>query len=104
MRPKKARPDARGVLLKEQPFTFRQRKDGSVAIFWNRRPATVLTGKLAENFLAVSSDCSGQPVESFFYEFIRGLDLQWPAGFVTARSSRPDGGLDPCSNAVYWQP
>ena len=63
MRPKKARPDARGVLLKEQPYTFRQRKDGSVAIFWKRAPATVLTGKLAENFLAVSSDCSGQELQ-----------------------------------------
>ena len=63
MRPKKARPDARGILLKEQPFTFRQRKDGSVAIFWKRVPATVLTGKLAQNFLAVSSDCSGQELQ-----------------------------------------
>ena len=34
MRPKKKTPDRRGVLLKEQPFTFRQRGDGSVAIFW----------------------------------------------------------------------
>ena len=63
MRPKRARPDARGILLKEQPFTFRQRKDGSVAIFWKRVPATVLTGKLAQNFLAVSSDCSGQELQ-----------------------------------------
>jgi hypothetical protein len=63
VRPKKKTPDRRGLLLKEQPFTFRQRKDGSVAIFWNRRPATVLTGKLAENFLAVSSDCSGQELQ-----------------------------------------
>ena len=53
MRPKKKNPSGRSVLLKEQPFTFRQRKDGSVAIFWKRIPATVLTGKLAENFLAV---------------------------------------------------
>ena len=63
MRPKKKTPDRRGVLLKEQPFTFRQRKDGSVAIFWRRIPASVLTGKLAENFLAVSSDCSGQELQ-----------------------------------------
>ena len=63
MRPKKARPDARGVLLKEQPFTFRQRRDGTVAIFWNRRPATVLTGKLAENFLATASECTGQELQ-----------------------------------------
>ena len=52
MRPKRRALDRRGVLLKEQPFTFRERKDGTVAIFWNQRPATVLAGKLAENFLA----------------------------------------------------
>jgi hypothetical protein len=63
VRPKKKSPDRRGMLLKEQPFTFRQRKDGTVAIFWRRVPATVLTGKLAENFLAVSSDCSGQELQ-----------------------------------------
>ena len=63
MRPKKKSPDRRGMLLKEQPFTFRQRKDGTVAIFWRRVPATVLTGKLAENFLAVSSDLSGQELQ-----------------------------------------
>ena len=38
VRPKKKNPTGRGVLLKEQPFTFRQRKDGSVAIFWKRTP------------------------------------------------------------------
>jgi hypothetical protein len=63
VRPKKKSPDRRGMLLKEQPFTFRQRKDGTVAIFWRRVPATVLTGKLAENFLAVSSDCTGQELQ-----------------------------------------
>jgi hypothetical protein len=63
VRPKKKSPDRRGVLLKEQPFTFRQRREGTVAIFWRRVPATVLTGKLAENFLAVSSDCTGQELQ-----------------------------------------
>ena len=63
MRPKKKTPDRRGVLLKEMPFNFRQRSDGSVAIFWKRTPAVVLTGKLAENFLAVSSDCSGEELQ-----------------------------------------
>ena len=52
MRPKKRSTDRRGVLLEEQPFTFRERGDGSVAIFWKGRHATVLSGKLAENFLA----------------------------------------------------
>ncbi|MBA3374959.1 MAG: hypothetical protein H0U00_03970 [Actinobacteria bacterium] len=56
MRPKKKALDRRGVLLKEQPFTFRARKDGTVAIFWNQRPATVLEGKLAENFLAAAPE------------------------------------------------
>jgi hypothetical protein len=63
VRPKKPTPDRRGVLLKEQPFSFRRRGDGSVAIFWEGRQVEVLTGKLAENFLAVSSDCSGQELQ-----------------------------------------
>lgn len=51
-----------------------------------------------------SSDCSGQAVkEPYAIELIsRGLDLEAPAGFITARSWRQDGGLDPCSNPVYW--
>ena len=32
-------------------FSYRTRKDGTVAIYWNNRPATVLTGRLAERFL-----------------------------------------------------
>ena len=63
MRPKKKPADRRGVLLNEQPFSFRQRADGSVAIFWKGRRVQVLTGKLAENFLAVSSDCTGQELQ-----------------------------------------
>ena len=63
MRPKKKTPDRRGVLLKEQPLTFSQRRDGSVAIFRKGRRVSVLTGKLAENFLAVSSDCTGQELQ-----------------------------------------
>ena len=63
MRPKKRALDRRGVLLKEQPFTFRQRKDGTVAIFWNGRPATVLAGKLAENFLGLAPECTGQELQ-----------------------------------------
>jgi hypothetical protein len=37
--------------VKERPFSYRSRKDGSVAIFWRNRPATVLTGMLAQRFL-----------------------------------------------------
>ena len=56
MRPKKKSPDRRGVLLKEQPFTFRQRENGTVAIFWKRQRVTVLAGKLAANFLAAAPE------------------------------------------------
>ena len=63
MRPKKKAPDRRGVLLKEQPFRFRQRGDGSVAILWKGRRVTVLTGKLAENFLAAAPECTGQELQ-----------------------------------------
>ena len=63
MRPKKKSPDRRGILLKEQPFSFRQRADGSVAIFWKRTRATVLTGKRAETFLAAAPECSGQELQ-----------------------------------------
>jgi len=63
VRPKKPRQDARGVLLKEQPFSFRERKDGTVAIFWKKAPATVLTGKLAENFLAAVPESSGHELQ-----------------------------------------
>jgi hypothetical protein len=63
MRPKKKTPDRRGVMLKEQPFTFRQRGDGSVAILWKGRRVTVLTGKLAENFLAAAPESTGQELQ-----------------------------------------
>ena len=63
MRPKKKTPDRRGVLLKEQPFTFRQRGDGSVALFRKGRRVQVLTGKLAENFLAAAPECTGQELQ-----------------------------------------
>ena len=63
MRPKKKSPTGRGVLLKEQPFSVRQRADGSVAIFWKRARVTVLTGKLAENFLAAAPECTGQELQ-----------------------------------------
>ena len=36
--------------MKERLFSYRSRKDGSVAIFWRNRPATVLTGMLATRF------------------------------------------------------
>ena len=35
-----------------EPAPYRSRKDGSVAIFWRNRPATVLTGMLATRFEA----------------------------------------------------
>ena len=63
MRPKPKKPDRRGVLLKEQPFTFSQRADGSVAIFWKGRRVKVLTGKLAENLLAAAPECTGHELQ-----------------------------------------
>ena len=63
MRPKKKTPDRRGVLLKEQPFTFSQRGDGSVAVLWKGRRVSVLTGKLAENFLAAAPEFTGQELQ-----------------------------------------
>ena len=56
----------------------------------------------------LSEDCSGQPLfeSSAFPAAIEGLYLHQPldAGFLTARTTRMDGGVDPCSNAVPWQP
>jgi hypothetical protein len=43
-------------LLKEKPFSYRERKDGTVALYWKRIPATTLGGKLAENFLAAAAE------------------------------------------------
>ena len=44
--------------MKERPFSYRSPKDGSVAIFWRNRPATVLTGMLAERFLDAAPSAS----------------------------------------------
>ena len=53
-----------------------------------------------------SADCSGPPkpvplaYQAVFYGvYLEGL----PAGFVSMRSFRQDGGADPCSNAVPWR-
>ena len=56
MRPKKKQP--RGTTLKERPFSFRPRSDGTVAIYWKRTLATTLSGKLAENFLAAAPEAT----------------------------------------------
>ena len=45
-------------LLKEKPFSYRERKDGTVALYWKRVPATTLGGKLAENFLAAAAEAN----------------------------------------------
>jgi hypothetical protein len=39
-------------------FSYRPRKDGSVAIFWRNRPARVLTGMLAARFLEAAPTAS----------------------------------------------
>ena len=54
MRPKKKTPDRRGVLLKERPFSYRARPDGSVEILWKGRRASALSGKAAERFLELA--------------------------------------------------
>ncbi len=45
-------------LLKEKPFSYRDRRDGTVAIYWKRQLATTLTGKLAENLLEAAPESS----------------------------------------------
>lgn len=55
-----------------------------------------------------SADCSGpiaqlQPAYAVAWSGI-GLPSDSPFGLITARSVRRDGGVDPCSNAVLWQP
>ena len=42
----------------QRPFSYRSRKDGSVAIFWRNRPATVPTGMLATRFLEAAPEAS----------------------------------------------
>jgi hypothetical protein len=44
------------MTVKTRAFSYRPRKDGTVAIFWNNRPATVLTGRLAQRFLEAAPD------------------------------------------------
>ena len=54
VRPKKKTPDQRGILLKERPFSYRPRRDGTVEILWKGRHASTLAGKIAERFLEVA--------------------------------------------------
>ncbi len=42
--------DKRGK-LQEEPFTFRETKDGKVLIYWHGKQVTVLKGKVASKFL-----------------------------------------------------
>ncbi|MBK8782563.1 MAG: hypothetical protein IPO22_12325 [Anaerolineales bacterium] len=42
--------DKRGK-LQEEPFTFRETKDGRVLIYWHGKQVTVLKGKFASKFL-----------------------------------------------------
>ncbi len=37
--------------LQEEPFTFRETKDGKVLIYWHGKQVTVLKGKVASKFL-----------------------------------------------------
>ena len=38
----------------KRDFSYQPHRDGTVAIFWRQRPATTLTGRLAERFLAAA--------------------------------------------------
>lgn len=42
--------DKRGR-LQEEPFAFRETKDGKVLIYWHGKQVTVLKGKVASKFL-----------------------------------------------------
>jgi hypothetical protein len=44
------------MTVKTRAFSYRPRKDGTVAIFWQNQPATVLTGRLAQRFLEAAPD------------------------------------------------
>jgi len=61
VRPKKKQP--RGTTLKERPFSYRARTDGTVAVYWKRTLATTLAGKLAENFLAAAPEASDDELQ-----------------------------------------
>lgn len=37
--------------LQEEPFAFRETKDGKVLIYWHGKQVTVLKGQNAQNFL-----------------------------------------------------
>ena len=45
-------------LLRESPFSYRDRRDGTVTIFWKRQVASTLAGMLAERFLAAVPEAS----------------------------------------------
>ena len=63
MRPKKKTPDRRGVLLKEQPFSYRPRRTARSRSSGGQRRATTLTGRLAEHFLAVAPEPTSQELQ-----------------------------------------
>lgn len=43
--------DKRGR-LQEEPFAFRETKDGKVLIYWHGKQVAVLKGRIAQKFLA----------------------------------------------------
>jgi hypothetical protein len=71
-------------LLKEKPFSYRERKDGTVAIYWRRIPATTLGGKLAENFRAAAVEASEDELQLLLAKatgnFKRGNERRTKAG------------------------
>jgi hypothetical protein len=53
------------VPLESEPFSFRERKDGSVMIEWNGKRASVLTGARAARFLqtVAGADAARRQIE-----------------------------------------
>jgi hypothetical protein len=91
-------PEEEAVVLVPQPRVFGFATPPLLEVPWNRGFVQVFH----------SADCSG-PValeDAVWSLLASGLYLPQGSmsGPLTARSSREDGGWDPCSNAVDWQP
>ncbi|MGI8669201.1 MAG: hypothetical protein ACR2J3_05040 [Aridibacter sp.] len=44
--------------LEQEPFSFRQYKNGKISIYWNDREVMFLTGKKADKFFSQMEDAS----------------------------------------------
>ena len=89
-------PEEEAMVLVPQPPLFGNPTPPLVQVPWGRARVQVF----------LSADCNGVPLidQSALQTVINDLYFTGPldAGFLSARSVRLDGGLDPCSNAVEW--